>query len=209
MIHLPRQSQFELFPSAGAGSSKAHSSRRLLPRRLNFTMENLVILGVFVMISMVISFSFGVEKGKRTVIRQIIKKHGVARKMEDIPQPTVAQTAESAPLPEQAPLIAMAPGAGEAGRTALPAAAEESGAQSGAEKKEVDKKYTVQVASFKQKTAAKKAATLLEEKGFEALVLSKGKWSVVCVGWFAEKQEATSFSKQLKKEYKDNLVRSL
>ena len=72
-----------------------------------------------------------------------------------------------------------------------------------------DKKYTIQVASFKTDLNANKEADSLKGKGFETSVLRKGSYSIVCVGKFQRKEEAKQFSRKLRNRYKDCLVRRL
>ena len=71
------------------------------------------------------------------------------------------------------------------------------------------KPYTIQVASFKSEIYARKEAQDLEKKGHQSLIASKGKHFIVCVGKFVSENEAKIFSGQLKKQYKDCLVRRL
>lgn len=69
--------------------------------------------------------------------------------------------------------------------------------------------YTIQVASFLNKTNAQKEADNLKKRGMSALVLSKGRFSIVCVGNFAKREEAELLLSKLKKQYQDCRIRRL
>lgn len=69
--------------------------------------------------------------------------------------------------------------------------------------------YTIQLASYRSKTSAQKEADALRKKGHLPLILSKGKYSVVCVGNFSDKKMATNLLPEFKKRYRDCFIRSL
>src|SRR5262245_4364396 len=62
-----KQAQFELFPGT-PGSSDETGRPRYLFAHLNLSMENIVILGIVILMTMVFIFSLGVEKGKKIVL---------------------------------------------------------------------------------------------------------------------------------------------
>jgi cell division septation protein DedD len=63
-MHYNRQSQFELFPGeSGQPIEKADS--RFFLTSLTLSLENLVVVGVVIIMGMVIAFSLGVERGKK------------------------------------------------------------------------------------------------------------------------------------------------
>jgi len=70
-------------------------------------------------------------------------------------------------------------------------------------------KFTIQVASFKTTNDAEKEATALQKKGFTAIVLTKGSYSIVCVGNFNNKNPAASMMLKLKGTYRDCFIRRL
>ncbi len=69
--------------------------------------------------------------------------------------------------------------------------------------------YTIQVATYKTKTYAQREADKLNEKGLKTLVLLKGKYVLLCVGKFLNKDEASVTLKKLKKRYQDCFIRRL
>jgi cell division septation protein DedD len=75
--------------------------------------------------------------------------------------------------------------------------------------KKVDKSYTVQVASYLNAGEANRAVADLRRRGMEAVLMPKGKYTILCVGNFSAKNEAESASKNLKRQFKDCAIRSL
>ena len=49
----------------------------------------------------------------------------------------------------------------------------------------------------------------LGKKGFETIVMQKGKYAILCVGKFNQMNEAKATIAKLKSKYKDCLVRSM
>ncbi|MBN2831548.1 MAG: SPOR domain-containing protein [Candidatus Omnitrophica bacterium] len=72
-----------------------------------------------------------------------------------------------------------------------------------------DSGYTIQVASFKTDSYARKEAAMLKEKGYKASVLHRGEYVIVCVGNFKNKEEAQSLIPELGRYYKDCRIRRL
>ena len=205
-IYPNKQSQFELFPGGSEQPVKKSGSRFFLTA-LTLSPENFIILGIVLIMSMVVSFSLGVERGKKMVMvkkkqqsqRATVPAHFVPEKKDRIRE----SETKAAPVPEKAGSVSFS-------------RAEEEAAISGASgqgdtilEKRVEKNYTVQVASFRKEESAQKEAMDLKKKGYEILVLPKGKYSIVCVGKFVQRNEAKVFSRKLKKRYKDCLIRSL
>ncbi|MEK6714471.1 MAG: SPOR domain-containing protein [Candidatus Omnitrophota bacterium] len=69
--------------------------------------------------------------------------------------------------------------------------------------------YTVQVASFKNRSLAEKEKLSLEKRGIQAYLLSKNQFVIVCVGSFKNEGTAQLSLKQLKRIYGDCLIRKL
>jgi cell division septation protein DedD len=69
--------------------------------------------------------------------------------------------------------------------------------------------YTVQVASFKSGSLARKETEKLKKMGFKALTFPSGKFILVCVGSFSNKKNAEPTKSELKKRYGDCIIRRL
>ncbi len=200
--------QFELFPGVSA-SSVFDGRFRFSLANWTLTLEHGIIGLVFLIMVMVILFSLGVERGRHVAPVEIKEtavltqaQKGSATLAAGPASLKRAQTVASAVLAKTIAGPAVAKSSQVAKDAAAPLASTDS-------KKLVDKGYTIQVASYKQESYAQKEVGVLQKKGYEAFVLAKGSFSIVCVGQFAQKDEAQKISKKLKSVYKDNLIRSL
>lgn len=71
------------------------------------------------------------------------------------------------------------------------------------------KAFTIQVASFKTRSNAQKEAETLKKKGLSTLILTKGSYTILCVGNFPNKEAAQSLLSQLNKRYGNCQIRRL
>ncbi|MFY9402754.1 MAG: SPOR domain-containing protein [Candidatus Omnitrophota bacterium] len=69
--------------------------------------------------------------------------------------------------------------------------------------------YTIQVASFKTLSNTKREAELLKQRGYDSTVINKGKHIILCVGNLSNKKEAQALLSELRRYYKDCLIRRL
>lgn len=69
--------------------------------------------------------------------------------------------------------------------------------------------WTIQVASILRSENVKKELARLENKGYSAFGLVKGKYTVICVGKFAAKDHAQNSLAKLKTRYPDCQIRKL
>lgn len=159
-------------------------------KSLTLTAENIIVLGIVFVMTLVLFFSFGFEKGKR------MTRFSMWAAAPQAQAERAVLPAREAAVPEERsgnlgagsdPLLEVLP----SGTSAQ------------------EDTFTIQVASFKQERDAQKEATLLKKKGYDIFILSKGKHSIVCVGKFAQKNAAKQFSNRLKNKYTDCLVRRL
>jgi len=206
MTKYRNQTQFELFPSARSKTIES-GRKKIFFRPMKLRGENLIVLAAILVMSMVVSYSLGVEKGRKSSFADA-RRHLVQWKKEleaslQIKYKTAAQTAT-------VPVKAVS----DKSVTSYTAEAYDSPSKSTAEsaapvEKKVDNQYTIQVASFKLEKYAKQEALMLEKKGFETLVMPKGNYMIVCVGQFKGRDEAKDFSAKLRSDYKDLLVRRM
>jgi len=139
----------------------------------------------------VISFSLGVERGKKLAM---------------LTMTNTQMTAQYVPAKQALPKIDMPVKIKQA---AAPTAAADQKQEASEKTKDSELNYTIQLASYQTKTAAQKEAQALQKKGLSPLVLSKGKYSVLCVGRFNNENKARTMLAELKKRYKDCLLRRL
>lgn len=169
-------SQLELFsqPKDSLGAKKGVFNP-FLNRIWNYEKTILIIIGF--MITGIVSFSLGVEKGKKITMLKSNSSLDTATQKQISPSPEIP-TAQQV-LTTQ-PEVTTQP-----------------------------KNYTIQIATYQTKTYAQKEAETLKRKGLVALVLSKGEYTVVCVGSFSNRDAAKSLLPELKKRYRDCFIRRL
>ncbi len=207
-IHFGNQSQFELFPGT-TGEPIENTAPRFIFSRIVLTFENVVVVFVFVIVSLIIAFSIGVERGrvKARLARPVAQLTPVTPVMTSVmPHPQISVLTTPA-VKTAAPAIS---GTAEAAREVLPAPMiTPVTARSVAPQKDIDKGYTVQVASYKKESMAEKEAGDLKRQGLESFVVQKGNYIIVCVGRFSSQDQAKQMLSQLRKRYKDSMIRSL
>lgn len=166
-------SQLELFSSTtkGAIETKAQTATRSFFCYLR-SYERVIITLIGLVITGIVSFSLGIEKGKKLA----------NTKLESIASPKIQKNLS----PEKQEVI-------------KPPVVKDVAAEN----------YTIQVASYQSKASAQREVEALRKKGLLPLVLSKGKYTVLCVGKFSNKETARSLLSELKKRYGDCFIRKL
>ena len=214
-MNLKKYSQFELFPGAAPAPVQKSGLSELF-KDLTLSLEHIIVLAIVFIMMMVVTFSMGVEKGKKVVP----KSPGALSQVKEvgtIPHPNRVLTSQPQrqQLPrnsagnmvkEEIPVPGVRPGAMpneqinlEKNRQILEIPLEK--------KKLFEELYTIQVASFKSQKSADQEAKNLRSKGFDIFVLPKGEHLIVCVGKFQQKDVAQKFLSKLKNKYNDSLVR--
>ena len=177
-----RQVQKELFDEFTPAQKRRQSRNAFNPKpKKIFTLsyEHLVLVSIGVIMIAVIAFSLGVEKGKK-VAKQNGYDISVSVKELDEKEPLKSiQQIETATRDIDLP------------------------------KPQLPERYTIQAASFAKKEIADKQASTLTSQGFDAFVLVKGKYSILCIGRFASRDQAGKEQKLLRKKYNDCLIRKI
>lgn len=129
----------------------------------------------------VVSYSLGVERGRRLEFLKANSRLDMAARVTIQPQ-----VQQPAPVIEKQSVIT-----------------DEPGGQLSANN------YTIQVASYRTRAIAQKEAGFLRKKGLSCVLLSKGGYVILCVGNFPNKEKARIYLAQLRKTYKDCFIRRL
>jgi len=147
--------------------------------------EKTIMLIIAIAVISIISFSLGVEKGKR--LSSLNPKQNTPVNIQALQPKTeipVVVPVQTQITPKQNDLT-------------IPAVIPER------------QKYTIQLASYKTKIGAQKEAELLKKRGFLPFVITKGSFTVLCVGNFNNKEKAQSLLSQLKNRYRGCYIRRL
>lgn len=192
-----KPTQIELFPRSG-GQVFSTANQPFVIKDLTLSAENIIVLGIIFIVSMVVFFSVGVERGKHLVKASLPSTAEIVTAAE-----------QQIKMPADSIIVPRALGPEETGISAKPAQDEPN------EKRQVLEipidehfRYTIQVASFKSLQYAQKEVKSLESRGHESFIMPKGNHQIVCVGRFSAKGEAKQYAHKIKDRYQDYLIRS-
>lgn len=187
-------SQLELFSQSLGYSESKGRLRGYFWRRI-WVYEKVILFTIGFIITAVIAFSLGVEKGKRLAVLNNDARFDIAKTKQPNAQaarPKYSSTQEQ-PSVEKKPQIAI-----PKSKTATPLKSRDN-----------LQNYTIQLASYKTRTSAQKEAEVLKKKGFNPLIVSKGAYAVLCVGSFRDKENARVLVSELGKQYRDCFIRRI
>ena len=185
-----RQPQFELFPANSATLEDINKPKFLLAN-LTLSLESLVIFAILGIMIALFSFSLGVERGKHLAAQALDERVSAAW---NVGARTVA-----------APVVATIP--------ASPAASVDRGVS---EQRPAGKygfmlglgnRYTLQGATYGNEEYARQDALLLKAKGFQSFLIKSGKYWLLCIGSFNNKESALAFLRKLPAAYRSSQVR--
>lgn len=190
MADRSQENQQELFrefapepqkPERIPGINKTHK-----PILFSTNIEQLILAGIVAILLACLVFFLGVLRG---------------RSLRDLPARTLTpQAAASIARPYAQPVsqaaTRRAPGSPSTTPSVqVPAAAAVMAA-------DPSKPYTIQLVTHKKKEYADHEASLLRRSGYPAIILQKGGYFVVCVGQYANKEEAKRDLKLFANKYK-------
>ena len=184
-----QNTQLDLFNSPGSRNTASLGYGRLLLGNGYNRDKKILLLIAFIVIG-IVSFSLGVEKGKRIALKPATRQ-----------QEAVPATSAGAVIVNQAPKVMPGPAVRQ---EALPAQVAEAPAVVSPKGK-----FTIQVATFRTKALAKQEADFLKKKGFSAGITAKGSYCIVCVGSFRDKDSAKGMFSKLQPRYNDCFIRRL
>ena len=174
---------------------QSNGGENLKKQRLGLPLDILIISGVVFVLSLIVAFSLGIEKGKKIALKNLSPDMVLAEKNVEEAKETISD--KGTVLDSKAEL--------KVEKSEPPAEVSNAPVETVSDKQ----KYNIQVASFAQETAARREVKELKEKGYPASVSKKGKYIVIYVGEFEDKEEAKSKLELLKKRYKDCILRQL
>jgi septal ring-binding cell division protein DamX len=173
-------SQLELFSQSGEHSKPRVGIGSHFLRRI-WAYEKAILMTMGFVVTAAVAFSLGIERGKNLASR--IQPAIRADRSRYIPV-----QAQEQPLAERKPA------------TVSP-------------RKDKDivnpQNYTIQLASYKSRASAQKEAQELKKRGLQALIVSKGKYAVLCVGSFTDKENAKALQSDLEKQYHGCFIRRI
>ncbi len=208
-------SQLELF--SGNGSQQAgHNEPAFSVSFLSYirVYEKVIFVLIGFLLTAVIAFCCGVQRGRTLAKEAVNTRMDLAQSSVAAPAPAAVARQKvypAAPASQQPAVVASArvPAAAAsrlvsdrqpAARASLAASPVVPVSAGG---------FTIQVGSYAESQLALKESASLKKKGFNALLVRKGKYTILCVGTFTSKENAQSVLSQLKRTYGDCYIRRL
>jgi len=151
--------------------------------------DMLILGGVALVLLLILSFSLGVERGKKIASVIPIAKEKNIERLED----TIKASPEKLVEEQKKDVVQSST---TPSKKEIKASEEKIG-------------YKIQVATFYKENTASKAAKSLQKQGYPASVVKKGKFVVIYVGDFDNKAKAKQILQSLRKQYKDCILRRL
>jgi hypothetical protein len=178
-----RHSQLELFSGLkDYNQAKTGVSEPFWRYLWNY--EKIIFIIIGFIITGIVFFTLGVEKGKESAALKLNAQFNMATKTQiSRPVQTPIKPVQTPIKEEVSPVKLQQPSSSQ--------------------------NYTIQIASYQTKTYAQKEAESLKKRGFASLVLPKGTYTIVCVGNFADEKTARPLLSKLKKRYQDCFIRRL
>jgi hypothetical protein len=177
-----KQPQFELFPANSATLEDINKPKFLLAN-LTLSVESLVIFTILGIMVALFSFSLGVERGKHLAAQALDERVSAAWNVG-------ARTMATVPAAAIAPQVIMVP--------QKPLINQEF--MSGT-------RYTLQAATYGNEDYARQDALRLKAKGFSSFLIKSGKYWLLCVGQFNNKESAGALLRKLPGEYRLSQLR--
>ncbi|HNX82103.1 MAG TPA: SPOR domain-containing protein [Candidatus Omnitrophota bacterium] len=159
--------------------------------------EKAVLLLMSFVVIAVIAFSIGVEKGKGMSLPEAREAS-----MDKAFQSATPAAMRSTVLPPVQPQ-AQIPVPETSGAPIIP----EVSATVQTQKKPAQGRFVIQIGSFASKANAQHEINLLKKRGFSPTIITKGRYSILCVGFFASKEAAQSSLSKLQKSYPGCFIR--
>lgn len=183
-------SQLELFSGTNI-SSNINSTKSSSFLSFIKGYEKTILIIICIMVTSIISFSLGVERGKQIASIKFNNSFDTALKQK---LQSDARLAKQQATNLQGPISQAVPTNNQKPEVTSLAPA-----------------YTIQLASYKTRNSALKEAEGLKKKGLTPIILSKGGYSVLCVGSFSNRDSARQMLSEFKRQhnYKDCLIRRL
>jgi len=187
-------SQLELFSQARGYNGYRRGIGNSFLRRIRIY-EKAILISMGFIITAIVAFSLGVEKGKSLAILKSDMRFDTANRKQ--PQVQFSRTknimSEKQPLAEREP------------QTVIP----RQDAPILQKPRENLQNYTIQLASYTSRAYAQKEADALKKRGLEPLIVSKGQYAVLYVGSFSDKKNARALLSDLEKQYRDCFIRRI
>lgn len=208
--------QKDLFGSAVAASVLPVSSEPkfdfLQKHRFTFRLDQVIVGALGFLVAYVLVFSFGVESGKRYAMAEIKAERAMRERMaRELGEKIFANSNQPAEASKLSSITASKPA--PVGQKDIPASKipVPSISTPAAELKKSDSsasefptptmgRYLIQTVTFTSKASAEKHLNSLKAKGYQGMIIARGKFQQVCIGGYETRQKAAQVMAKLKSQ---------
>jgi len=178
-----KQPQFELFPANSATLEDINKPRFLLAN-LTLSVESLVIFAILGIMVALFSFSLGVERGKGLAAQTLDERVSAAWNVGS--HSVTNSEAVAVPVPMQKTFV-------EQGQIVYTGIAKT--------------RFTLQAATYGNEEFARQDALFLKARGFQSFLIKSGKYWLLCIGNFTNKESALVLLRKLPGQFRSSQVR--
>ena len=229
MNNINGEYQNELFQEFQGKAKKTRFWPKFLQKRfakpqimVNLPAEKLILFSIIFLLSLIVTFAIGVEKGKRSQLSKAryVSVGPIASPTPppgQLPQETVAKTGDvskkinitAPPEPKKNILQATIQAAKRQSAISAPNVEKLKGPSStgSSPARPLSNPYVIQLVAYKDKVSAQKKADELKSKGYEPFIIKGGDFFQVCVNNYSTKEQANLALKDFEKYYKGCFVR--
>ena len=189
--------QPELFEGLSTGRKRTGFMSKIAAKRpffVSLSFENIVFISIAMIMSIVISFSIGVERGKKLFVET---PEEAADQAEETLAVGLSEHEErgieiEASKDDKEFVIEQGP------KTVL--------SQRSIVTEDI-KPYTIQLVAYRKAESAERESKKLKEGGFDPFIIKEGSMIQVCAGRYSDARSAGADLKELKKTYRDCYTR--
>jgi len=192
-----KQPQFELFPANSATLEDINKPKFLLAN-LTLSIENLVIFTILGIMIALFSFSLGVERGKHLAARTLDERVSAAWNVGNRPMATPVLAAVPAEQMSSPPMAGSPHGYASLNIHRMVPMRASMGTGT---------RYTLQAATYGSEDYARQDALGLKAKGYPSFLIKNGKYWLVCVGSYNNKESAAPLLRKLPGQYRLSQIR--
>ncbi len=208
-----KESQID-FLSHVTGKADEPAPPRYMAAQISLSLENLVIFAIMAIMVVIFSFSLGIERGKGvalTVSGQEVSGSKETATVSNLPLKIEKASgkieAKDFKAADAQKMKSVATSSKVVAKAKVPVVVSPAATVA---KRAVSGSYTLQVASYKGLKSAQREADKLKQKGYDNVyVVPKGTYTIVCVGSFQNKEDASGVKRQLNNRYQGSVVRRL
>ncbi len=199
-----RENQLELFDVQGSSTSSSHRKETWAGWSLHLRYDQLLLGSIASLIGLTVIFAFGVERGKQLVRSERVLLARLPSQDAQAPAATPMTLPERpvAAIPAK-PVVAATPSTQQLLVPAQPVLSKPSSSPT------LTSRYAIQVVTYSQPHLAKKELDRLQAIGERAFLVTRQGHTVVYVGPFPSKSNASQKLTQLKGRYQDCFLKTL